>query len=141
MAGFEGGGLVPVPSSGGSQAQALAKRLEPLASGNVSTGLCNSPDMYFGVSKFFPIFFHEAKQSRGPPGQKGPILKNCLGKTTCWGGPHQGVSLTVGAAGHTPGLDTLWEEAAVGVAGDLVHGGGCPSSALGPALPRNSAGA
>lgn len=94
-----GNNLVLVPSTGGFQARALAKRLEPLASRNVSTGLCNSPHMYFGVSKYFPSFFIRRNIAEGPSERNG-ILKECLGKALL-AESTGGVSLTVGADGHT----------------------------------------
>ena len=55
--------------------------------------------MYFGVSKYFPSFFIRRNIAEGPLERNG-ILKECLGKTLL-GEPTGGVSLTVGADGHT----------------------------------------
>ena len=99
MAEFGGNSLVSAPSTHGFQAQALVSYLELLASGNVSTGLCNSPDTYFGVSKYFPNFLIRQNIAEAPL-EKNSILKKSLGKTLS-GESMRRVSLTVGAVSHT----------------------------------------
>lgn len=94
-----GNSLVSAPSTGGFQAWVLVSCLELLASGNVSTGLCNSPDMYFGVSKYFPNFLIRQNIAQAPL-EKNSILKKSLGRTLS-GESMRRVSLTVGAVSHT----------------------------------------
>ena len=99
VAEFGGNSLVSAPSTGGFQARALVSYLELLASGNVSTGLCNSPDMYFGVSKYFTNFLIRKNIAQAPL-EKNSILKKSLGKTLS--GESMGrVLLTLGAFSHT----------------------------------------
>ena len=75
----------------------MAKHFEPLASGNVSTGLCNSPDMYFGVSKYLPIFL-----IRQNVAERSSSLRECLGKPLL-GTPRGGLTPSGKGRSH-PGL-------------------------------------
>ena len=92
----------------------MAKHFEPLASGNVSTGLCNSPDMYFGVSKYLPIFL-----IRQNVAERNSILRECLGKPLLGDSPRGPHSQWEGPV--TP--RTAWPlgEADGNVSGDLFH--------------------
>lgn len=96
---FGGNSLVSAPSTGGFQARALVSCPELLASGNISTGLCNSPDMYFGVSKYFPNFLIRQNIAQAPL-EKNSILKKSLGKTLS-GESMRRILLTLGAFSHT----------------------------------------
>lgn len=82
-----------VPSMDGFQAPTLARCLAPLASGHVSAGLCNPPDMYFGVSKYFPVLFIMQNTVRE---------RNALEKYF-WG-------LHEGDPEQSLGLDVSWDE-------------------------------